>query len=330
VTWQDWVAAVELAAQQLQEYVPDDAPIVFAGYSCGGALVVQQTIASLLKESSVPTPDALVLFSPAIGITPLAATSNWHKLFTWLPGLKKNAWLGISLEVDPYKYVSFTKNAGAQMYYLSQHVQRGLAELDQQPAASPFPTTVTFQSLVDSTIRGEAIVEHLYSRLRGSAHRLVIFDINHAAGYEGLLAEHPQQQLQKLLGTEERPFTLEVVTNKASDSVQVERKSYPPFQRVPDTLKTELSWPAHLFSLSHIAVPIPATDPLYGETDSPMTSGRLPLGSLSPRGEMSVLSFDPALLLRLRYNPFYPIVQDGLTELVSQLQRTSSPPPDNR
>lgn len=316
--WQDWAAAVELATTHVQTKLSPDLPFLMVGYSCGGALAVSQTTKSILGISATPPADGLILFSPAIGITPIAAASNWHKLFTWIPGFEKNAWMGVSLEVDPYKYVSFTKNAGAQMFYLTRHVQKLLSRLEDEQSASRFPPTLTFQSLVDSTIKGEAIVTELYQRLHASKHRLVVFDVNHAAGFEGLLADHPRRQLQQLIEYQNRAFTLEVITNKSPGSNQVVRMTYRPGASEPHLQSTDLLWPAHLFSLSHIAIPVPPDDPVYGHGDTQSPSGRLSLGALSPRGEIAVLSLDTALLLRLRYNPFYSLVQAEVAQFMKR------------
>jgi len=73
--------------------------------------------------------------------------------------------------------------------------------------------------------------------------------------------------------------------------------------------RTGVAWPDGVFSLSHVAVPFPPDDPLYGDGTSPNADLRLPLGSLSLRGERDTLEVPPEAFYRLRYNPFFPFVR---------------------
>ena len=72
-------------------------------------------------------------------------------------------------------------------------------------------------------------------------------------------------------------------------------------------------WPTGVFSLSHVALPIPPTDPVYGgepETESP----GIELGQLAPRGERGVLWISGNAATRLRWNPFYEYVENRVLE----------------
>ena len=72
----------------------------------------------------------------------------------------------------------------------------------------------------------------------------------------------------------------------------------------------DLSWPVGVFSLTHVAVPFPPDDPLYGTNPVDDGSGLLPLGRLSPRGERDVLIVGTDTLMRLSSNPFFPYFAD--------------------
>ena len=50
-----------------------------------------------------------------------------------------------------------------------------------------------------------------------------------------------------------------------------------------------MAWPPGVFSLTHVALPFPPDDPLYGSDPIEDGSGLLRLGRLSPRGERAVL-----------------------------------------
>ncbi len=69
-----------------------------------------------------------------------------------------------------------------------------------------------------------------------------------------------------------------------------------------------LSWPEDVYSLSHVAIPFPPDDPLYGGRPAERSPG-LRLGDLALRGERGVLQIPASDMLRLRWNPFYPYVE---------------------
>jgi len=83
-------------------------------------------------------------------------------------------------------------------------------------------------------------------------------------------------------------------------------RSTAPGAASPTTTKLNLSWPADVYSLSHVAIPLPPDDLLYGYLDVPgRESHRVPIGRLALRGERDVLRVSPVRLLRLRPNPFH-------------------------
>ena len=66
----------------------------------------------------------------------------------------------------------------------------------------------------------------------------------------------------------------------------------------------EAEWPRNVFSLSHVALPFPPDDALYGY-DAPRDARRVQLGRIEARGENGVLSVPTWLLTRQRSNPFH-------------------------
>jgi len=70
-----------------------------------------------------------------------------------------------------------------------------------------------------------------------------------------------------------------------------------------------------LVSLSHVALPIPLDDPLYGQHFA-QNSGLVFLGDLAVRGEQGLLKIPAEWLLRLRYNPFYTYLQKRVLQWV--------------
>ena len=98
--WEDWASAVRIAAIHVAGKAGPDRPLFLFGYSNGGALSVEYALASL-EQDSLPVPDGLVLLSPAIGVSGVAALASWQASLGRLIGLDKMAWNTIELEFDP-------------------------------------------------------------------------------------------------------------------------------------------------------------------------------------------------------------------------------------
>ena len=63
-----------------------------------------------------------------------------------------------------------------------------------------------------------------------------------------------------------------------------------------------------IISLSHIALPFPPDDPLYGRRPPGVTDG-LFLGDTAIKGERGLLKISESWMLRLRFNPFYDYLE---------------------
>jgi hypothetical protein len=79
----------------------------------------------------------------------------------------------------------------------------------------------------------------------------------------------------------------------------------------------DLAWPAGMFSLSHLALPVAPDDPIYGATP-PAKRGTLYLGRIELLGEQRLLAISPNALVRLRYNPFFPYVRERTERFLFQ------------
>ena len=76
---------------------------------------------------------------------------------------------------------------------------------------------------------------------------------------------------------------------------------------------TGLAWPAGVHSLSHVALPFSPDDPLYGVSEGRPSPG-IRLGAVALRGERGVVPIPAADMLRLRWNPFYPYLEERLVD----------------
>ena len=313
VRWQDMAAAVRLAMRHLQEKV-GDRPIYVVGYSNGGALAVHYALTTL-EEPMLPPVSGLVLISPAIGVTPLAALAVWQARLGHLLGLPKLEWNVILPEYDPFKYNSFAVNAGDQTYRLTLEIRSRLQALNGAEELKRFPPVLAFQSAVDATVSAPVLVKELFMGLPSGAHELVLFDINRFTDIEQILQKDPRLEFEPIFAAPNRPFTLSIVTNESEQSRSVLVRRKPSGESRISETPLGLEWPSGLYSLSHVAVPFPADDPLYGgggREDSPA----IQLGNLALRGERGVLRISASDMLRLRWNPFYPYLERRVLEFL--------------
>lgn len=83
-----------------------------------------------------------------------------------------------------------------------------------------------------------------------------------------------------------------------------------------DTRVTPLAlrYPQEIFSLSHVALPFPMSDSLYGIRPDEAESFGVHLGALSVRGEVGFLVIGADTFLRLSSNPFFPLMEQYIDE----------------
>ncbi len=315
--WQDMAAATRIAAQSLQTLVGSDAPLLIVGYSNGAALAVEYSLSAMQGEA-LPTPAGLVLISPAIGVTPVAALAVWQSRLARLTGLEKLAWTDIQPEFDPFKYNSFAVNAGDQVYRLTQRINGLMGAVGQGSKVTGFPPILAFQSVVDATVTADALISNLFQKLAPEGHQLVLFDINRHAESEALLTNDPENLTQRLLGRETLGFDLTLVTNKNEETDQVEARHKPALATALETEALGMSWPNGVYSQSHVSLPFRPSDPIYGL--EPEHKQSIYLGRLELLGERNILLMSSDAIVRLRYNPFFPYMERRLLDFVEQLE----------
>ncbi len=306
VSWRDFKAAVRLAVASMRARIGPDRPLYLVGYSNGAALAIDYSLA-VLEGEDMPPANGLVLLSPATQAPGVAAYAVWQARLSDLSGLEKLGWASIQTEFDPYKYNSFTVNAGDQIYQLTRNISNRMNRLAGPQGVAGFPRTIAFQSVVDDTLKPSALVDSLYLKLAPEGHELVLFDVNRHADAEPLLRTDPENLTNRLLGQQSKlPFALSLVTNASVDTNAVIVRTKPAGSTTTQDTDIDLAWPPGLFSLSHIAVPFPPDDPVYGGASlAGAGEAGITLGSISIRGERNLLQIPDNYFLRLRYNPFF-------------------------
>ena len=311
VTWQDMAAAVQIAVRHTAEKA-NGQPLHIIGYSNGGALAVNYALAAA-NDSQLPQITSLALLSPEIGLSRVAALAVWQARLGILLGLDKLAWNSLLPEYDPYKYGSFAVNAGDVAYRLTNEIQQRITALDKNGKLKNIPPILAFSSIVDATVAAPVLIKGLFNRISEGGHELVLFNINSMADIEPLLKWSPAEMFGALQENPDMTFTLSLVTNKDPDSKEVMLASISPGQA--DTVDKDLglSWPDGLYSLTHVSLPFPPDDPLYGGEGGSESPG-IHLGDIALRGERGFLQVPASEMLRLRWNPFYSFLEDKVLE----------------
>lgn len=207
-------------------------------------------------------------------------------------------------------------NGARQSWQVTQALQQQLRRHAQAGSLARIVPALTFQSVMDFTVSTPAIVDALYARLPPNGSDLVLFDLNRAAKLGPLLRPTLDAQLGRLLPPAPRAFGVTVVTNAvAGGSAVVERTT--PAGAVDETERLlGLAFPIDVFSLSHVALPFPETDGLYGSRPGPAEDFGIQLGTISARGERGALIVALDALLRQSANPFFPFMLERIAAVL--------------
>ena len=309
-TWEDWLAAVRVGVRHVRGQIPESAPLVIVGYSNGGALALKYALEALDRDE--PRPAKLILLSPMIGVTPAAGLARWISMLGGVPYFAKANWIDVVPEYNPFKYNSFPANAGVQTARLTRAIHADLDRVVESGRAASLPPILTFQSIVDATVSAPAVFFSLYERLAGPGSELVLFDVNHLSGMDVFVQPADLAIGERFLSASARPYRRVLVTNASAETREAEARVVEAGQTGVQRVALGMSWPEEVFSMTHVAVPFPVNDPLYG-FEAPIAPNGVPaLGRLSPRGERGVLTVGTDVLMRLTSNPFFPYVAERI------------------
>ncbi|MNQ16674.1 hypothetical protein D3C85_296750 [compost metagenome] len=133
----------------------------------------------------------------------------------------------------------------------------------------------------------------------------MLFDLNRATKLGPLFRRGVAWSLAGTLPGEKRNYRLTIVTNATEASSAM-------VARVIEANSTEiverpigLDYPREVYSLSHVALPFPTNDALYGMHPDNIEEFGISLGAMSMRGEVGAFVIGMDTLTRLTSNPFY-------------------------
>ena len=318
ITWQEWAAAVRLAVREAANLTPEGTPLHIVGFSQGGALAVKYALETL-ENDALRRPDRLILISPMIGITRFSRLAEISALPARIPGFEKAAWLSIIPEFNPFKFNSFPVNAVKQARLLITEMRRKIIRLHNSGRLNELPPITTFQSVTDYTVSTPALINDLYGYLQDNESELVLFDINRDTAFLPLVRPVFVNMMSRMLPDLPQRYKITIIGNAAAgDSGAVERSAAPGGETF-EARALGLVYPQDVFSLSHVSLPFPESDPLYGSAPDPKTKNDfgLSLGLISnAQGERGVLEINTNLFFRISSNPLFPYVAERIDGLI--------------
>jgi alpha-beta hydrolase superfamily lysophospholipase len=279
--WEDWDEATKLAVREAKRLSGPDKPLHLVGYSNGGALAMKYAL-DAMEDPGLVRPAQIILYSPMIGITEMArftGVAGWPAVF---PPFARAAWLGIMPEFNPFKYNSFPINGARQSSLMTRTLQPRLARLARERRMAGMPPVLTFQSVMDFTTSARAVIHALHENLPDNGSELVLFDLNRNASYGPLMRANTENILSTLLPAPPRHYAVSLVTNRSRTTREVALLRVAAGSVEETRRDLELGFPPGVFSLSHIALPFPLDDSLYGlEPQGPPEFGAPPRCDLS-------------------------------------------------
>jgi alpha-beta hydrolase superfamily lysophospholipase len=261
-------------------------------------------------------PDRIVLLSPMVGVTGFARFAGIAALPAYFPAFAKAAWLSVVPEFNPFKYNSFPVNAATQSHRLTQALQTSVRKRARQGVIEGLAPVLTFQSVMDFTVSTSAIFSALYAHLPSNGSEIVLFDINRSAKLGPLLRHGSQYLLGRLLPSGPQRYRATVVTNASAAEAAVVARVTEPGATQERVEELGLAYPRDVYSLSHVALPFPNDDGLYGIAPDPSDDFGVRLGTVAARGEVGVLIVNLESLMRMSSNPFFSFLGGRIAEVI--------------
>ena len=303
--WEDWMAATRLAMREARARTGEGRPLHLVGYSNGGALALKHAL-DAIEDPALPRAERIVLVSPRIGVTSFARVAGIAALPALLPRFAKTAWLDLQPEFNPFKYNSCPVNAARQTHRLTAVLQAQIDRLATAGRLDALPPVLTFQSVADATVSTPAVLSALYARLPANGSEIVLFDLNRSAGFGPLFTAGADAALDRLLPLAPRTYAVTLVSHGADGAGRVFARRTAAGASEATAQPLSEGWPRGVFSLSHVALPFPVHDGLYGLEPDPADDFGVRIGALAIRGERGVLAIGLDAAARLTSNPFFP------------------------
>jgi hypothetical protein len=163
-------------------------------------------------------------------------------------------------------------------------------------------------------LRAADLISRLYERLPANGSELVLFDVNRISVLEFFVSPRHDQLLSELVNSTVRDYTLTVIANEKNGSENISARSRPPHQSIFKEQILGMEWPEEFYSLSHVALPFPPDDEIYGFSADTNPGRLVQIGSVQMVGELGALTFPSNLYTRARSNPFFGYIKQRVLE----------------
>ena len=200
-------------------------------------------------------------------------------------------------------------NAARQSWLLTQALHEQINRGVHDHKLAQLPPILAFQSVMDSTVSTRAVVSGLFDQLPANGSELVVFDINQAGSFRPLFRPSSWTAVADLLPEAKRRYSVTIVTNASPDRFDMVAKTTPAGSTRETVMPLSVAYPQEVYSLSHVAIPFPQDDDLYGRHPAVKNRYGISLGTIALWGETSVLSVGKDALMRVTSNPFYDYMQ---------------------
>lgn len=302
--WEDWAAAKRLAMREARRRAGPSNPLHMVGFSNGGALALRHALQAI-DDPALPRPARLVLVSPMIGITAFARFAGLAGLPAMLPAFAKAARLSIVPEFNPFKYNSFPVNGATQTHRLTVALRQQIRDMARAGRLDSLAPILAFQSVMDFTVSTRAVVDSLFGFLPANGSELVLFDRNRNTKITILMRPAFEAAVNRIVPPPPRDWRFTLITNASEDLADMVERSTPAGSTEESERSLGIAYPRDVFSLSHVALPFPPSDSLYGNDPQPPDAFGASFGAMSARGEVGVLIMALDSLTRISWNPFY-------------------------
>jgi hypothetical protein len=180
------------------------------------------------------------------------------------------------------------------------------------------PPILAFQSLVDATVVTRQLMTRLFDCLPVNGSELVLFDINRRGVLDYFVSPQHEAMLEELEHSSVRNYTYTLLSNKSSKDEGLEAIIRHPGSDRPTRQPLAFVWPGEAYSLSHVALPFPLDDEIYGYLPETPRSGFPALGQAQMVGESGALTLPASLSARIRSNPFHDYIEGRILELIDE------------
>jgi esterase/lipase len=162
--WEDWLAATHFATTRLALNADS---VFLSGHSAGGTL-------SILEASGNPAVEGLILFTPALSITPASRYARFiTPLGLFFPGA---AWFEVKSDQATYRYESFPFRGAAETWSL---IQAAWASMNDRLRQIPVFTVASMQ---DNTVGTDATLRFMAANSNTASRTLLYSQHPVAAG----------------------------------------------------------------------------------------------------------------------------------------------------